>query len=345
MSAALALDPVALPQRPLAPSRPRLRLVPTGADVEVDAGSVRLSRRGRLVRTAGAIALVGALGWGVASRRDRGGHRTPEHGDRRSGTDPVLDRGPRAARHAGPRRRRPPSAGQRPQLQRRPRRPGPADSRPRLTRRASRLAPRPSRRTERRQASTPWPPTSRRGERRPPSGGRRSTFGRRVGVSALSSASAHCRSASAHCWIAGWASAHCWAAGSAAAHRRPPDAWHLWTTTRGPAGAFLGSATGRWTVRIGVDDAALAGASHATERAATLVAAVRLGDLAAAVAVAMPGSRSAALASQLAEGVDEVVRGVACELAVHADHLRTASIRYADTESDVAASAQTPGAA
>ena len=67
MSAALALDPVALPQRPLAPSRPRLRLVPTGADVEVDAGSVRLSRRGRLVRTAGAIALVGALGWGVAT--------------------------------------------------------------------------------------------------------------------------------------------------------------------------------------------------------------------------------------------------------------------------------------
>jgi nucleoid-associated protein YgaU len=67
MSAALALDPAALPQRPLAPSRPRLRLVPTGADVEVDAGSVRLSRRGRLVRTAGAIALVGALGWGVAT--------------------------------------------------------------------------------------------------------------------------------------------------------------------------------------------------------------------------------------------------------------------------------------
>ena len=98
-------------------------------------------------------------------------------------------------------------------------------------------------------------------------------------------------------------------------------------------------------MRIGVDHAALAGASHATERAATLVAAVRLGDLAAAVALAMPGSRSAALASQLAGGVDERVRGLACELAVHADHLRTASIRYADTESDVAASAQTPGAA
>ena len=73
MSAALALDPVALPERPSAPSRPRLRLVPTGADVEVDTGSVRLSRRGRLVRTAGAIALVGALGWGVGTAVAAGG--------------------------------------------------------------------------------------------------------------------------------------------------------------------------------------------------------------------------------------------------------------------------------
>ena len=98
-------------------------------------------------------------------------------------------------------------------------------------------------------------------------------------------------------------------------------------------------------MRIGVDDAALAGASDAMERASTLVAAVRLGDLAAAVVHAMPGSRSAALATQLADTAEEVVRGVACDLAVHADHLRSASIRYADTESDVAASAQTPGAA
>jgi hypothetical protein len=67
MSAALALDPVALPERPAAPSRPRLHLVPTGADVEVATGAVRLSRRGRLVRTTGAIALVGALGWGVTT--------------------------------------------------------------------------------------------------------------------------------------------------------------------------------------------------------------------------------------------------------------------------------------
>jgi hypothetical protein len=98
-------------------------------------------------------------------------------------------------------------------------------------------------------------------------------------------------------------------------------------------------------VRIGVDDAALAGASDATERAATLVAAVRLSDLAAAVVLAMPGSRSAALATQLADTAENVVRGLACDLVVHADLLRTASMRYADTESDVAASMRTPGAA
>lgn len=98
-------------------------------------------------------------------------------------------------------------------------------------------------------------------------------------------------------------------------------------------------------MRIGVDDAALAGAAEATDRAATLVAAVRLGDLATAVVLAMPGSRSAALAAQLADLVDDVVIGMARDLAVHADDLRTASIRYADNESDIAASARAPGAA
>jgi hypothetical protein len=99
-------------------------------------------------------------------------------------------------------------------------------------------------------------------------------------------------------------------------------------------------------VRIGVDDAALAGAAEATDRAATLVAAVRLGDLGTAVVLAMPGSRSAALAAQLADILDELALGVARDLALHADDLRTASIRYADTESEVAAAARrSPGAA
>ena len=98
-------------------------------------------------------------------------------------------------------------------------------------------------------------------------------------------------------------------------------------------------------MRIGVDGATLAGAAEATDRAATVVVAVRVGELATAVFLAMPGSRSAALAAQVADLVDDVVMGTARDLALHADDLRTASIRYADTESDVAASARAAGAA
>ena len=65
MSAALALDPVARPERPLAPMRPRLRLVPTGPDVEARTPGARLSRRGRLVRTGAVVALAAALGWTI----------------------------------------------------------------------------------------------------------------------------------------------------------------------------------------------------------------------------------------------------------------------------------------
>lgn len=65
MSAALALDPVVLPEPQ--PSRPRLRLVPTGPDVEAASHPVRISRRGRLVRTTAALGLLAALGWTTAS--------------------------------------------------------------------------------------------------------------------------------------------------------------------------------------------------------------------------------------------------------------------------------------
>jgi LysM repeat protein len=67
MSAALALDPSIFPERHAAPTRPRLQLVPTGPDVQAGQGVVRLNRRGRLVRTVGAVALAGALGWTVTS--------------------------------------------------------------------------------------------------------------------------------------------------------------------------------------------------------------------------------------------------------------------------------------
>ena len=61
MSAALALDPLALPERAPAPSRPRLHLVPTGPDVV--GRPVRISRRGRLARTVGAVLVAAALAW------------------------------------------------------------------------------------------------------------------------------------------------------------------------------------------------------------------------------------------------------------------------------------------
>jgi hypothetical protein len=67
MSAALALDPAALPDRPLTAPRPRLRLVPTGPDVDVSSHPVRITRRGRVLRAVGALALVGALGWTAAA--------------------------------------------------------------------------------------------------------------------------------------------------------------------------------------------------------------------------------------------------------------------------------------
>ena len=67
MSAALALDPVALPERALPSSRPRLQLVPTGPDVDAAPHSVRLSRRGRLVRTGAVVVIAVALGWTLVS--------------------------------------------------------------------------------------------------------------------------------------------------------------------------------------------------------------------------------------------------------------------------------------
>ncbi len=102
--------------------------------------SVRLNRRGRLVRTVGAVALAGALGWTVTSAVAAGASAPAHTVTVEAGPDPVVDRGPRAARPSGPRRRRPAPARQRPELQRRPRRPGPPDSRRRLRRTASPLA-------------------------------------------------------------------------------------------------------------------------------------------------------------------------------------------------------------
>lgn len=67
MSAALALDielsPLVDPKEPTGPSRPSLRLVPTGPDVQPSVRPIRLSRRGRLARTAGWLVVATALVW------------------------------------------------------------------------------------------------------------------------------------------------------------------------------------------------------------------------------------------------------------------------------------------
>ena len=71
MSAALALDiepaPLARPHPPTGPSRPGLRLVPTGLDVGPSVSLIRLNRRGRLARTAFLLAATTALAWTLVS--------------------------------------------------------------------------------------------------------------------------------------------------------------------------------------------------------------------------------------------------------------------------------------
>ena len=71
MSAALALDlepaPLARPHPPTGPSRPGLRLVPTGLDVGPSVSLIRLNRRGRLAGTAFWLAATTALAWTLVS--------------------------------------------------------------------------------------------------------------------------------------------------------------------------------------------------------------------------------------------------------------------------------------
>jgi hypothetical protein len=71
MSAALAFDiepaPLARPHPPTGPSRPGLRLVPTGLDVGPSVSLIRLNRRGRLARTAFWLAATTALAWTLVS--------------------------------------------------------------------------------------------------------------------------------------------------------------------------------------------------------------------------------------------------------------------------------------
>jgi hypothetical protein len=73
MSAALALDPCARATRPAqvvpptSDARPRLHLVPTGPEVVAAPHPVRVTRRGRLLRSGLAAAVALAVAWTVAS--------------------------------------------------------------------------------------------------------------------------------------------------------------------------------------------------------------------------------------------------------------------------------------
>ena len=119
----------------------------------------------------------------------------------------------------------------------------------------------------------------------------------------------------------------------------------LWTTSLSRLVTFLLSLR-EVTVRIGVDESALARAAVATDAAATLVAAVSVAELPAAISAAMPGSRSAATANQTAMALADAVAAIARELLRESEALRMAALHYGDAEHEVAEAArQTFGAA
>jgi hypothetical protein len=91
-------------------------------------------------------------------------------------------------------------------------------------------------------------------------------------------------------------------------------------------------------MRIGVDDDALTVGAAAVDRAAAIVVALHLDELATAIAAAMPGSHSAEVAVELVAGYSAATAGLAGDLIHHADALRLASLGYAETEGDIAAS-------
>jgi hypothetical protein len=119
----------------------------------------------------------------------------------------------------------------------------------------------------------------------------------------------------------------------------------LWTASSSRLVTFLRSLR-EVTVRIGIDESALARAAMATDAAATLVAAVSVAELPAAISGAMPGSRSAATADQAAMALADAVAVIARELLRESEALRMAALHYGDAEHVVAEAArQTSGAA
>jgi hypothetical protein len=90
-------------------------------------------------------------------------------------------------------------------------------------------------------------------------------------------------------------------------------------------------------MRFEVSEDALFAAAAAVARAAALVASLDLEDVATSVALAMPGSRSAACAGETVGLLSHLTGDQARELSGHADALRLAGVGYVEADRALAA--------
>ena len=90
-------------------------------------------------------------------------------------------------------------------------------------------------------------------------------------------------------------------------------------------------------MRFEVSEDALSAAAAAVARAAALVGSFDLDDVGTSVALAMPGSRSAAGAGETVGWLSHLAADLSRELSGHADALRLAGVEYVETDRDVAA--------
>jgi hypothetical protein len=90
-------------------------------------------------------------------------------------------------------------------------------------------------------------------------------------------------------------------------------------------------------MHVEVEESDIAQSAARTEAAANALATIEPQNVAATVALAMPGSRTASEAAHTAAAVADAARAIAADLAAHAEALRLAVACYADTEDRVLA--------
>ena len=90
-------------------------------------------------------------------------------------------------------------------------------------------------------------------------------------------------------------------------------------------------------MRIEVEESGIAQSAASAEAAARVVAMIEREAVAATVATAMPGSRTAGEAMRAADALAEAARVLAASFAEHAEALGAAVSCYADTEDQVLA--------